>query len=328
MRRDLAKWYAIKEFFWKDKSRDQNIASRDINTRFSTIKLTRDLGEIESKLLKMKIMFGHFQKIATTVNPDIDQSMINLIPNTIDQEDNDMLCATPLGNEIKKTLFSTEPDKSPEPDGFPPNFFQQNWEIVRADLTNMVQKNFITEHISKEMNASFISLIHKNLNHTTPVEFRPIALANTCYKIIFKLMAGRMKSLLEKTISPYQYAFVTGRQISENITLAHELIHKMKNSKSKKGFMGLKIDMLKAFERVVRDFLIRIMNKMGFNSKWCNLVHQCISTTTLDVLLNRYPTIFFKPTRGWGREIRYFHISSCFIWKRYLELLRVLGIYG
>lgn len=162
----------------------------------------------------------------------------------------------------------------------------------------MIQAFFETGHISKEMNASFISLIPKTLNPTTPAEFRPIALVNTSYKIISKLMAGRMKGLLDKIISPYQSAFIPGREISDNITKAHELIHKMRNKRGKNGLMGIKIDMSKAFDRVEWSFLIQILKKIGFSKKWCNLIHECISTTTLAVLINGSPTGFFKPTRG------------------------------
>ncbi|XP_026377886.1 uncharacterized protein LOC113272227 [Papaver somniferum] len=284
LRQDLAKWYAIKQKFWKDKSRDQNIALGDRNTRFFHNKAKQRFGSNRIETLKDEnnvwlntkeiisdCITKHFHKIASTVNPEIDKNVTNLILTSVNLEDNEILCASPLENEIKKTLFSMEPDKNPGPDGFPPNLFQQNWEIIKIDVTATVQNFFITGHISKEMNASFISLILKNLNPTTPAEFRPIALANTCYKIISKLMAGRMKGLLEKLISPYQSAFISGRQISENITLAHEIIYKMKKSKSKKGFTGLKIDMSKAFDRVEWDFLMKIMNKKGFNSKWCNL---------------------------------------------------------
>lgn len=184
---------------------------------------------LNSKEEIVECITQHFLKIATSVDPEIDQNIINLIHTSVTQNDNEMLCGIPSEIEIKKILFSMEPDKSPGPDGFPPNFFQQSWEIVGTDLTIMIQTFFKTGHISKEMNASFISLIHKTLSPTSPVEFRPIVLANTNYKVISKLMAGRMKGLLGKIISPYHSAFVPGRQIAENITLAHEIIHKMKN---------------------------------------------------------------------------------------------------
>lgn len=47
----------------------------------------------------------HFLKIATTVNPEIDQNIINLIPISVTQNDNETLCAIPTENEIKKKLY-------------------------------------------------------------------------------------------------------------------------------------------------------------------------------------------------------------------------------
>ncbi|XP_026428702.1 uncharacterized protein LOC113324615 [Papaver somniferum] len=62
--------------------------------------------------------------------------------------------------------------------------------------------------------------------------------------------------------------------------------------------MGIKIEMTKVFDRVNWEFLIQVMKQMGFSSQWCNLIHQCISTTNLVVLVNDSPGKFFKPTRG------------------------------
>lgn len=62
-------------------------------------------------------------------------------------------------------------------------------------------------------------------------------------------MTSRLKLLLQ-LISPMQAGFVPNRLIQENTILAHELIHKLKHQKVKKGLMTLKIDMEKAFDRI------------------------------------------------------------------------------
>ncbi|XP_026420692.1 uncharacterized protein LOC113316758 [Papaver somniferum] len=61
--------------------------------------------------------------------------------------------------------------------------------------------------------------------------------------------------------------------------------------------MGIKIDMPKAFDRVDWGFLMTIMKQMGFDEKWCNMIYQCISTSTSAVLINGSPEKFFKPSR-------------------------------
>lgn len=240
---------------------------------------------------------NHFGNIAITVQPNIDRKMINLIPTCINDCDNNMLCSMPTEIEIKNVLFAMEPDKIPGLDGFPPTFFQQNWSIVGNELIHMIQNFFRTGFLAKELNTSFISLIPKTINPNTPAEFRPIALSNTTYKIVAKLMANRMKGLLDKIISPYRSAFIPGRQVTDNITITHEIIHKMRKSRGK-WFDGLKNDMSKAFDKFEWNFLMEIMKKLGFSETWCNMVFQCISTTSLSVLLNGSPTEFFKPTRG------------------------------
>ncbi|XP_026384999.1 uncharacterized protein LOC113280607 [Papaver somniferum] len=62
--------------------------------------------------------------------------------------------------------------------------------------------------------------------------------------------------------------------------------------------MGIKIDMSKAFDRVDWDFLITAMKAFGFNNNFCSLIYQCVSTTSIAVLLNDCPGDYFKPTRG------------------------------
>lgn len=64
---------------------------------------------------------------------------------------------------------------------------------------------------------------------------------------------------MERLISLMQAAYVPGRQIGDNITLVHELIHFMRRKKKNKGFKDLKLDMSKEFDRVEWSFLRRIM---------------------------------------------------------------------
>lgn len=148
-----------------------------------------------------------------------------------------------------------------------------------------------------QLNQTYISLIPKVLHPTTRGDYRPISLYNIAYKIISEVIANRLKPFLDRLISPYQLAFVKNRLISENIFVAHEIIHATrKKKKSKTDYLGLKIDMSKAFDRVEWDFLIAIL--MGFCDAWCNLIHQCISTSSSAILINEVPSKPFKPTRG------------------------------
>lgn len=59
-------------------------------------------------------------------------------------------------------------------------------------------------------------------------DLRPIVLCNAVYKIVAKVLANRLKGVLEEYISASQSAFVPGRSILDNALVAIEVIHYMK----------------------------------------------------------------------------------------------------
>ncbi|KAG8473534.1 hypothetical protein CXB51_035814 [Gossypium anomalum] len=78
-------------------------------------------------------------------------------------------------------------------------------------------------------------------------KWRPISLCNVLYKLIAKAIANRLRSVIEKCIDPAQSAFVPRRLISDNVLLAYEILHTLKQKKmGKKGFMAVKLDISKA----------------------------------------------------------------------------------
>nr|XP_023906708.1 uncharacterized protein LOC112018414 [Quercus suber] len=94
-------------------------------------------------------------------------------------------------------------------------------------------------------------------------------------------------------------AFAKGRLISDNILIAFETLHCMKNyNSSASGFMALKLDMSKAYDRVEWVFLENVMWKMGFSERWIGLIMVCVRSVTYSVLVNGEPMGVIHPSRG------------------------------
>jgi hypothetical protein len=67
---------------------------------------------------------------------------------------------------------------------------------------------------------------------------------------------------------------------------------------SKVGFIGIKLDMSKAYNRVQWCFLDAVMRRMGFVERWVQLIMECVRSISYAVLINGKEVGGIQPTRG------------------------------
>ena len=126
-------------------------------------------------------------------------------------------------------------------------------------------------------------------------EFRPISLCNVIYKIVTKVLVNKFRPFLSEIIGPLQGGFIPGRGTTENIIIAQEIMHFMRNTKSRKGTMAFKIDLEKAYDRVDWRFLEATLVRFGFPKATINLILNCVTSSSLAVLWNGNRLQNFNP---------------------------------
>lgn len=90
---------------------------------------------------------------------------------------------------------------------------------------------FQTSILPAGWNHTQLSLLPKIEKPTRMTDMRPISLCSVQYNIISKILCNRLKLILPKIISETQGAFVSGRLISDNIIIAHEMVHNLYTNK-------------------------------------------------------------------------------------------------
>ena len=92
-------------------------------------------------------------------------------------------------------------------------------------------------------------------NVVSMAQVRPISLCTVFYKVISKILVHRLQQYMNNLISLDQSAFIKGRLISDNILVAHECMHFLKNKRMCNAYdLALKLDMSKAYDRVEWNF--------------------------------------------------------------------------
>ena len=90
------------------------------------------------------------------------------------------------------------------------------------------------------------------------------------YKILSKVLANKIKRVLDKVISKSQNAFVKGRQIIDAVLIANEIVDSI--MRRKEQGMICKLDIEKAYDSISWEFLYQVMNRMSFGSRWLSWI--------------------------------------------------------
>ena len=227
-----------------------------------------------------------------------DSSLIEeAIPNLVTDNINSMLTMLPSMEEIRNAVFNMNKEGAPGPDGFGAIFFQTFWDIVKIDVKNAVLEFFVNSWMMPNYNASTLILIPKTPNADTVSQYRPIALANFKYKIISKILADRVASIMPFIISRQQKGFIQGRQIKDCICLASEAINQLVK-KAYGGNLAFKVDIAKAFDTIEWPFLIKVLQAYGFNATFCNWIKIILESATMSISINGSQNGYFKCKRG------------------------------
>ena len=199
--------------------------------------------------------------------------------------------------ECKEILKTFNSNKTPGCDEFTKEFYETFFDIIGEDLMNSYNAAFNIGELSISQRRGVITLIPKDDEYLLTLEnWRPITILNMDYKIIAKVIATRIETLLPVLIHEDRTGFVKDRFFGENVRLIQDVMDYLNNCNST-GIM-VAIDFKKAFDSLEWLFIKLSMIKFNFGDniiRWVSIFYQNIQTAVLN---NGFMTNFFQVNRG------------------------------
>nr|GEZ14771.1 RNA-directed DNA polymerase, eukaryota [Tanacetum cinerariifolium] len=268
----------------------------DFKTAETTVKGVMIDGEWVDEPNRVKEEFRDY--FAARFNePGIRHGHINYtFPNRLNEEHVAHLETPITRDEIRLAVWGCGENKSPGPDGFTFEFFRMFLVVVGPDFCTVVEWFFDHESFPIGCNSSLIDLIPKSLEPKTVGDYRPISLIGCLYKVVTKIIATRLSSVISDLVSDVQTAFLPNRQILDGPFIINELLACCRYKKQRA--MIFKVDFAKAYDSIRWDYLEAVLNSFGFDHKWRSWIQGSLYSSMASILVNGSPTSEFQFHRG------------------------------
>ena len=228
-------------------------------------------------------------------NAEMQNWLVDHIEEKLDENDQALLMKKVNSKEIYDTLKDMNQNKSPGIDGLPIEFYLKFWKIIKNELCEIVINMINGENLQENQRKAILVLIYKDGEINQLKNWRPISLICSDVKIVAKVLARRLKQLMDKIISRNQYC-VQNRTISDCTCKIRDTLYYL-NEKNMTGAL-INLDWEKAFNKVNWEILIKTMKKIGFPEaiiKWIMNLYENIQSVCL---VNGFITKPFSVERG------------------------------
>jgi hypothetical protein len=168
--------------------------------------------------------------------------------------------------ELQAAVFKGESKKSLGRDGIGLEFFKAVWEEVEGDMRLLFNHMFGDRHLSRQQKQGVIVCVPKNGRPRIPEDYRPIALLNTDYKILARLIAARLRPILADLLHSSQHCGVPGISIFDGVATIRDVIPHTETEQ--RPLCVVSLDFKEAFDRISHTYILSVLRSYGFSERF------------------------------------------------------------
>ncbi|OWZ11839.1 Reverse transcriptase precursor [Phytophthora megakarya] len=153
----------------------------------------------------------------------LDEFAIVPTERRVTDEHNAALTAAMDVYEVVESIRALNREKAAGPDGLNNDFYIDMEDVMAPILTRVGNAILNGERPPQTFLEGLIIPLRKKGDSTSAMDYRPITLLQTSYKIVAKVLATRLQGFLGRLIGDSQQGFVHGRNMNKTVTmmLAH-----------------------------------------------------------------------------------------------------------
>ena len=163
--------------------------------------------------------------------------------------------------EIGSAIKGLNRNKSPGMDGITGEFYIEFQEQMIPIMGMLYERMECNDKVEKEISLGLVSMIYKKGSKGRLENYRPLTMLNVDYKILARVIAGRLKNVIDKVVGDRQAYSIPGRSIIDTICSIRDIMEYMRE---RKGGIVLSLDLNKAFDRVNHRYLFEVLRAVGF----------------------------------------------------------------
>jgi len=169
-------------------------------------------------------------------------------------------------------------------DGILREYYLCKWEVIRADMCDIFNQMFCEHCTTPNQKHGVIICLPKAHRSISPKNYRPITLLNSDYKCLTRILARRLRPVVEKHLTGTQYCGVPGTSILDSVATIRETIAYAECKR--RPMCVLSLDFSNVFDKIAHEYLFQALRQYALQESFVTGIAQMYEEATSAVQIS------------------------------------------